>query len=143
MTAVDDLAVHGFLRVAERDPKCGSIVVKEFTADARRWRVDLVPQLFDQCLVTVTELRCYDSGRWDLNLHRRHEHIESCHLMPDDGWNRGYTYKTVTAAAAAALAWDPETEGEPYGWHRAVAQGAVTRRRPDGDVNRESYGDSE
>lgn len=147
MTVVDDLAVQGFLQVAARDAGRG-IVVKDFEAEARRWRVYLVPQLMDQCLVTVTEMRCDDSGKYDLKLHRRHEHDEDCDLYPDDGWVRGYTYPSLAAAAAAALGWDPDTEGEPYGWHRAVLAGhagsnrlSLVRRRPGGDVNRETTDD--
>lgn len=48
----------------------------------------------------------------------------------DDAW----CYHTPGGAILAALAWDPETEKEPTGWHRHPHSG---RRRTNGDPDQE------
>ena len=50
------------------------------------------------------------------------------------GYDDRWCYATSHAAKRALAAWKPESELEPYGWHRHPASG---RRRPNGDAKNE------
>lgn len=50
------------------------------------------------------------------------------------GYNDFYCYCSVEAAVQGLMAYNPETDPEPQGWHRHASSG---RRRPDGDASRE------
>ena len=57
-------------------------------------------------------------------------------IGPADSWScdDSWIYRSLNAALAAAMKWNPDEDPEPTGWIHHLNTG---RRRPEGDVTRE------